>query len=319
MRERVGLLVGALLCAAIPAAAQTPKTPWRVTYIQGVTGNPFYISVGCGGLAEAKKLGVDFNVQGPQQYQPQMQTSVLDAVIAAHPNGIMISEDDPVAMTPTLLQAKARGIKILMIDGDTKDMSVPISNIQSDDTKGGALAADALAKLVDGKGEVMALMNSPAALVARERLEGFQDEIKKYPGIKYLGVQYSNNETSRAAQAVSSTAAAHPGLVGVFAITTNNTEGAATGVRDAERVGKIKVVGFDTSDPIVQDIRKGLVSADVVQAPYQIGELGVETMVDALEGKTVPRELRTPFVVATPRNVDSPEVTKFIYVTRCGG
>ncbi len=317
MKRCTGLVLGALLCLPLPAMAQTASKAWRITYIQGVTGNPFYISVGCGGAAEAKKLGVDFNVQGPQQYEPQLQTRVLDAVIAAHPNGIMISEDDPVAMTPTLLQAKAAGIKIVMIDGDTKNRSVPISNIQSDDVRGGGLAADALAKVIHGKGQVMALMNSPAALVARERLEGFQNEIKKYPGVKYIGVQYSNNDTSRAAQAVSSTAAAHPKLVGVFAITTNNTEGAATGVREAEEVGKIKIVGFDTSDPIVQDIRKGLVEADVVQAPYQIGEIGVQTMVDALEGKAVPREIRTPFVIATPKNIDTPEVKKYVYITSC--
>ena len=317
MRRYTTLVLGALLCLPLPAIAQTAKKPWRITYIQGVTGNPFYISVGCGSAAEAKTLGVDVNVQGPQLYQPQLQTSVLDAVIAAHPDGIMISEDDPVAMTPTLLQAKAAGIKIIMIDGDTLNMSVPISNIQSDDVKGGGLAADALATSIHGKGQVMALMNSPAALVARERLDGFRDEIKKYPGIKYLGVQYSNNDTSRAAQAVSSTAAAHPGLVGVFAITTNNTEGAATGVREAEEVGKIKIVGFDTSDPIVQDVRKGLVAGDVVQAPYQIGEIGVQTMVDALDGKKVPREIRTPFVVATPANIDTPGVKKYIYVTSC--
>lgn len=317
MRRYTTLVLGALLCLPLPAMAQTAKKPWRITYIQGVTGNPFYISVGCGSAAEAKTLGVDVNVQGPQLYQPQLQTSVLDAVIAAHPDGIMMSEDDPVAMTPTLLQAKAAGIKIIMIDGDTLNMSVPISNIQSDDVKGGGLAADALATSIHGKGQVMALMNSPAALVARERLDGFRDEIKKYPGIKYLGVQYSNNDTSRAAQAVSSTAAAHPGLVGVFAITTNNTEGAATGVREAEEVGKIKIVGFDTSDPIVQDVRKGLVAGDVVQAPYQIGEIGVQTMVDALDGKKVPREIRTPFVVATPANIDTPGVKKYIYVTSC--
>jgi ribose transport system substrate-binding protein len=317
MRRYTTLVLGALLCLPLPAMAQTAKKPWRITYIQGVTGNPFYISVGCGSAAEAKTLGVDVNVQGPQLYQPQLQTSVLDAVIAAHPDGIMISEDDPVAMTPTLLQAKAAGIKIIMIDGDTLNMSVPISNIQSDDVKGGGLAADALATSIHGKGQVMALMNSPAALVARERLDGFRDEIKKYPGIKYLGVQYSNNDTSRAAQAVSTTAAAHPGLVGVFAITTNNTEGAATGVREAEEVGKIKIVGFDTSDPIVQDVRKGLVAGDVVQAPYQIGEIGVQTMVDALDGKKVPREIRTPFVVATPANIDTPGVKKYIYVTSC--
>ena len=58
---------------------------------------------------------------------------------------------------------------------------------------------------------------------------------------------------------------------------------------------------------------------DIVQAPYEIGELGLQTMVDALGGKQVPREQYRAFVVATPQNVDTPEVKKFIYVTRCRG
>ena len=167
-------------------------------------------------------------------------------------------------------------------------------------------------------GEVMALMNSPAALVARERLEGFEAGIKRHPGMKYLGVQYSNNQTARAAQAVTATVAAHPGLVGVFAISTNNTEGAATGAREAGLVGRVKIVGVAPSDPIVEDIRHGLVAGDVVQAPYQMGQLGVQALVDALEGRPVQREQRTEFVLATPANVDAPDIKKFIYVTRCG-
>ena len=83
------------------------------------------------------------------------------------------------------------------------------------------------------------------------------------------------------------------------------------------RYGKIKIVGFDTSDPIVEDIRKGIVQADVVQYPYQVGILGVKMMVDALNGKPVEREVHTPFVVATPANVDTADVKKFIYKTTC--
>jgi ribose transport system substrate-binding protein len=260
---------------------------------------------------------VTFDTQGPQQYQPQLQMRVLDAVIASQPDGIMFTADDPVAMTPTLLQAKALGIKILSIDGDLKDMNVAISNIQSDNIDGGTQAAQILAKLIGDKGEVMAMMNSPAAAVSQQRLKGFQDEIAKHPDIKYLGVQYSDNQTAKAAAIISSTVAAHPDLVGVFTITTNNTEGAATGVREAQRLGKIKIVGFDTSDPIVQDIRQGIVSADVVQYPYRVGQLGLEMMVDALEGKSIEREVQTPFVIATPENIDTPDVQKFIYKTHC--
>ena len=291
--------------------------PHRITFIQSLTGNPFYDTVACGGLEAAKKLGVDFNIQGPAQYQPQMQMRVLDAVIASHPDGILFAATDPVALTPTLLQAKAQGIKILSIDGDLKDMSVAIANIQSDNIDGGTQAAQHLAQLIGEKGEVMAMMNSPSAAVAQQRLQGFTTEIAKHPNITYLGVQYSNNQTSKAAAIVSSTVAAHPDLAGIFTITTNNTEGAATGVRESQRVGKIKIVGFDTSDPIVEAIRSGLVSADVVQYPYKVGQLGVEMMVQALDGKAIEREVHTPFVIATPENIDTPEVQQFVYKARC--
>ena len=308
-----------LSLAALPSAghAQAPAKQYKIIYIQGVTGNPFYMSVTCGGAEAAKRLGVTFDAQGPAQYTPALQMRVLNAVIAGQPDGIMFTSDDPVALTATLLEAKERGIKIISIDGDVKDMGVALSNIQSDNYQGGQQAGRILAELIGDKGKVMALMNSPAANVAQQRLFGFQDEIAKHPGISYIGVQYSNNQTAKAASIITSTVAAHPDLTGVFTITTNNTEGAATGVREAQMEGKIKIVGFDTSDPIVEALRKGVVSADIVQYPYRVGQLGVEMMVDALQGKPVERQVNTPFVVATPQNVDTPEVQKFIYRTNC--
>jgi len=306
-----------LSVAALPLAARAENKPLKITYIQGVTGNPFYMSVACGGAEAAKRLGIAFDSQGPQQYTPALQMRVLNAVIAAQPDGIMFTADDPVALTATLLDAKERGIKILSIDGDVKDMSVAVSNIQSDNVEGGTEAAKKLAELIGDKGEVLALMNSPAANVAQQRLQGFQEEIAKHTGITFLGVQYSNNQTAKAASIITSTVAAHPDLAGVFTITTNNTEGAATGVREAQREGKIKIVGFDTSDPIVEAIRKGIVAADIVQYPYRIGQLAVEMMADALNGKAVERQVHTPFVIATPANIDTPKVQKFIYRTNC--
>lgn len=310
-------LVLSLALSSTAGHAQAPTKPYRIIYIQGVTGNPFYMSVSCGGAEAAKRLGVTFDAQGPQQYTPALQMRVLDAVIAGQPDGILFTADDPVALNATLQDAKARGIKIISIDGDVKDMSIALSNIQSDNYQGGQQAGKILAELLGEKGKVMALMNSPAANVAQQRLFGFQDELKKHPGITYIGVQYSNNQTAKAAGIITATVAANPDLTGVFTITTNNTEGAATGVREAQMEGKIKIVGFDTSDPIVEAIRKGIVSADVVQYPYHVGQLGVEMMVDALQGKPVERQVKTPFVVATPQNIDTPEVQKFIYRTTC--
>ena len=311
------IIATALLLALPLAHAQAAEKNYKITYIQGVTGNPFYMSVACGAAEAAKRLGVTFDSQGPQQYTPALQMRVLDAVIAGQPDGIMFTADDPVALTATLIEAKQRGIKIMSIDGDLKDMGVAIANIQSDNVEGGRQAGAALAKLIDGKGKVMALMNSPAANVAQQRLAGFKEAIAKFPDIEFLGVQFSNNQTAKAASIITSTIAANPDLVGVFTITTNNTEGAATGIREAQREGKIKIVGFDTSDPIVEAIRSGIVAADIVQYPYRVGQLGLENMVAALDGKPIDREITTPFVVATPQNIDTPEVQKYIYRTNC--
>lgn len=313
---RAALVVVSGLALTV-GAASAQAAERKVTYIQGLTGNPFYTTVACGGAAAAKALGVQFSAQGPRQWDPALQTQVLNAVMAAHPDAIMISVNDPVAMVPALLQAKEQGIKIVTIDGDTNRDDLAVTNIQSDNVKGGTLAGQTMAELLGGKGEVMALNNAPGTDVSSERLDGFKAAIKAFPGITFLGVQYSGNQTAKAAALVSSTMAAHPHLAGVFAITTNNTEGAVTGVRESQATGRIKVVGFDTSDPIVEDIRKGLVDADVVQFPYGVGQIGLQSAVAALDGKPVERQQRTPFILATPKNIDTAEVQHFVYKTHC--
>jgi ribose transport system substrate-binding protein len=139
----------------------------------------------------------------------------------------------------------------------------------------------------------------------------------KHPGIKYLGVKYSHNEVANAANIVSTTAGSNSDLVGVYTVETNNTEGAITGVREAHKEGKIKIVGYDTSDPIVQALHDGKLQGDIVQYPYGEGQKGVETLANAIDGKQVPRNQSAPFVVATPDNVDTPKVQKYIYKLNC--
>jgi len=307
--------VGLISTAA--AGAKTGGSAYRVVYIPGLTGNPFYSTVACGAESVAKSLNVDFSVQGAPTFAVTAQTPIVQAVTASHPNAIMISNDDPKAMIPSLLAAQNAGIKIVNIDGDLADMSIGVTNIQSDNTLGGQLAGAAMGKLIHGKGTVVIIDNSPGYPISEERRDGFLDAMKKFPGITVLPVQYSNNSPATAASIVTSTASAHSDFAGVYTVETNNTEGAITGVRDAHLVGKVKIVGYDTSDPIVAGIESGIVSADIVQYPYGEGRLGLESAVKAIQGKAVPREQSQPFVVATPSNIHTATVQRFIYKTSC--
>jgi ribose transport system substrate-binding protein len=220
-------------------------------------------------------------------------------------------------MIVPLKRAESAGIKVMTIDGDLADTSIAVANIQSDNLEGGRLAGERMAKLIGGKGTVISIDNDPGFPISEARVKGFNDAIAKYPGIKNLGVKYSHNEVAEAANIVSTTAGSNPDLVGVYAAETNNTEGAITGVREGKKEGKISIVGYDTSDPIVQALRDGKVQGVIVQYPYGEGQKGIETLVKAIDGGKVERNQTAPFVVATPENVDDPKVQQYIYKLNC--
>jgi ribose transport system substrate-binding protein len=289
----------------------------KIVYIPGLTGNPFYSTVACGGQSVASKYNVDFSVQGAPEFDVAKQTAVLNAVIAKKPDAIMISHTDPKAMIPPLKRAKDAGIKVMTIDGDLADTGIAVSNVQSNNLEGGRLAGEQMAKLVGENGSVIAIDNDPGFPISEQRVEGFKKAIAAHPGIKFLGVKYSHNEVANAANIVSTTAGSNSDLKGVYTAETNNTEGAITGVREAKKDGQIHVVGYDTSDPIVQALHDDKLGGNIVQYPFGEGQMGVETLVKAVKGESVPRNQSAPFVVATPGNVDTPKVQKYIYKLNC--
>ena len=289
----------------------------KIVYIQGMSGIPFYQTVACGATEQAKKDGVQFSYQGASEWDVAKQTQIVNAVVAGKPDAIMISVTDTKAMIAPLAKAKAAGIPVIGIDDTLQDDSIMETYIQSDSVEGGKLAGQKMGELLGGRGSVMALNNEPGTPIGDARVEGFKQGIAAFPGIKFLGVQYTQNTTAKAANIASTTASANPGLAGIFGVTTNNTEGAVTGLREAGKTGKVKLVGYDTSEPIVQALSKGAADALVVQYPFGEGKAGIESAKKIWAGEAVEKKQSSPFVVATKENLDSAEVQEYIYKTDC--
>jgi ribose transport system substrate-binding protein len=290
----------------------------KIVYIPGLTGVAFYSSVSCGAASEAKRLGASFDTQGDATFAVDKQTAVLNAVVATKPDAIMISITDPKAMVAPLLKAKNAGIKIIGIDGDLDDKTVMSTNIQSDNLKGGALAAGRLGDVMGGKGTVVTVDNAAGSIISDDRFNGFKTEMTaKYPNIKVLGRQFSANSTDKAASIVKASVANDPTISGVYALETANTQGAATGVQQSGKKGSVHIVGYDTSDPIIAAIKAGSVDGTVAQYPLGEGVTGVDSAITLINGGTVPRDQGEPFFMVTPANVSSAQAQKFIYKTTC--
>lgn len=288
----------------------------KIVYVQGQSGNPFFTSVTCGAKAEAKKLGVQFSYQGGKDYSPQSQTPVLNGVIASKPDAIVISPMVGKAMVGPLSQAKAQGIDLVFVDTSSQD-GLAASFVASDNEQGGRLAAQKLAEQVGDKGTVLLEGSTPGISSTDARNKGFLEEMKKHPNIQVLTPQYSNGQPSKATSDVSAQLSAHPDLAGIFAVSTQEVEGASAALRNAHKDGAVKLIGFDTAPPILDDVRKGVVQGLVVQEPLTMGAKAVEQAVDAITGKPTQPEIHTPFVFLTKDNMDDPSVSKFIYKTDC--
>ncbi len=298
--------------AATPAAAAatTVTAPakasknYNIQFLQGVTGDQFYITMQCGAQEEAAKLGVTVSTQGPQKFDPTLQKPILDSIVAGRPDAIMVAPTDVQAMQQPLEQAAAAGIKVVLVDTTTNDPSYAASAIASDNEGGGRAAFEAIKKLRPEGGKVMVMNVDPGISTTDARAKGFEEAVKADSKFQYVGVQYSHNDPATAAQLIGAQLQKDPDLVGVFATNLFSAEGSATGIRQAGKSGQVQVVGFDAGPNQIQALRQGTVQALVAQDPGVIGKFGVDEAVTALEGGENTKDVQTGFTIITQENLD---------------
>jgi ribose transport system substrate-binding protein len=275
---------------------------YKMTLIAGVKGDEFYITMNCGAQEEAKKLGVTLDFQGPDEFDAAQQTPIVDAVTAKSPDAILIAPTDTKALFAPITQA-AQNSKIVLVDTTLDDPSMAVSQIASDNIAGGKTAAETLLKLIGGKGKVMVVNVKPGISTTDQRGKGFEEGVKGKPGVTYLGQEYSNDDPAKAAAIVTAALAKNPDLKGIFATNLFSAEGSASGLRQAGKLGDVKIVGFDAGPKQVQDLKDGLVQALIAQKPADIGAQGVEQAYNALEGKPTTKKIGTESVSITKDNL----------------
>ena len=290
----------------------------QLALVAGVDNEPFYYTMECGAKAEATKLGYTLDFKAPAKFDAGLQNPIITAEVNDKPAGALIVPDSDTASAGPMQQLKNAGTKIVEVDTSLKDSSIALSSISSDNTQGGTLAADTLGKLVNGKpGSVLALDTVAGTSTTDQRAQGFAAEITaKYPNLKLLTTEFTNNDPAVAAQKVTAAIASTPDLVGIFATNLNTGQGAATGLGNAHKVGQIQLVGFDASPNEVTDLRSGQFQALIAQEPGTIGKDGVDQVVNAINGKPVTKTIPTDLVSITQANMDSNQ--QFFYTqTKC--
>ena len=225
-----------------PFAGNAKEEYYMVTFVSGIE---YWKGCFAGMKDAADLLGVKAIYTGAPQADVNQQVTVLEQVTAKRPAGIAVTCSNPDGLRAPIDKAIEAGIPVVTFDADSP-LSKRYCYLGTGNYNAGAMAARYLAKLIGGKGEV-AVSTVTGQLNHEERKAGFMETLEKeYPNVKVVNVGNDNNDQTIAATLVAGFLQAHPNLSGVFCTDALGGVGAATAVREANKVGKVRIVSFDT-------------------------------------------------------------------------
>ncbi len=285
----------------------------QIAVIPKATSHVFWIAVQSGAMAAGKELGVDVLWNGPSaetEYSRQIQ--IVDSMVARHVDGIAIAAAERKALVQAVERATGAGIPVTVFDSGL-DSEKYMTFVATNNVEGGKMAARELARLIGGEGNVALLMHAPGSQSTMDREKGFEDTIAAdFPKIKIVARQFSQSDRAKGRAAAENFLAANPGLKGIFASAEPGSVGASLAIKARELQDKVMLVGFDSSESLIEDLKEGSVDALVVQDPFKIGYESVRTLVDKLSGKEPPKRMDLSARIVRKADLEKSEIRKLL-------
>ena len=320
MRKICLAFLALLAACSTPGEATKAKPTFKIAVIpQGAT-HEFWKSIHAGAVKAARDLKVEgievtlFWKAPLREDDREQQVQVVEGFLAQGISGIVLAPFDRRALVRPVEEAKRAGIPTVVLDSGL-DSDEVVSFLASNNHHGGELAAEQMAKLLDGKGKVLLLRYQEGVASTEAREQGFVEKIRTFPGIELISSdQYAGGTRDTAKTAAENLLNRYGNQIqGIFTPNESSTSGTLLALEDLKKAGKIKFIGFDTSDAFVDAMRAGTLHGIVVQNPFRMGELGVRTMVDHLLGKAVEKKVDTGVQLITPDRLDAPESQQLLH------
>ena len=324
MRKILSLIAiaGAIFVFACTRPGTSPgaKKKLTIAVIPKGTTHEFWKSIHAGSNKAASELtakGNDVEViwKGPlREDDREQQIQVVEGFTSQGVDGIVLAPLDNRALARPVQEAKQAGVPTVIIDSALESNAI-VSFVATDNRKGGMLAAERIGQLLNGKGKVLMLRYQEGSASTQDREDGFLEQIKKYPDIQLISTdQYAGATRDMAKRASENLLNSFGDVVqGIFTPNESSTAGMLLALQDIGKAGKVMFVGFDASQPFIDAMNKNQLHGIVVQNPFNMGYLGVLTMVDHLGGKPVQQRIDTGVTMVTKDNLGSPDIQALLH------
>ncbi|MFQ5628457.1 MAG: substrate-binding domain-containing protein [bacterium] len=293
-----------------------------ISVIPKGTTHVFWQAIHAGAVKAARELEVDVLWVGPEREDNrQQQIALVDNQVLRQVDGIVLAPTDQMALRRPVRAAVQKNIPVVIIDSGLADSEdIYTSFIATDNREGGRMAGRELAKLLDGKGRVILLRLQEGSASTTNREEGFLETIAQFPGIEVASSEQYGGATVASGQQVAENLIlrfldeqGNLPIDGIFCCNETTTYGMLQALRRFRLAGKVKFIGFDSAPPLIEAMRQNELHGLIIQDPFKMGYLGVKTMVQHLQGQSVPKRIDSGVTFVSHTDVDKPALQHLIH------
>lgn len=264
--------------------------------------NPFFVDLNEGIKKVVEGQGGKLIALDPQ-LDVNKQISQMEDLIAQKVDGIFLNPVDWKGIKPGLEAAQKAGIPVFVVDAPVFDDNLVVTTVASDNWNAGVLAAKDMIKKVGEKANVV-ILEHPTAKSAIDRTKSFEEEIKKYPGIKVVAKQTSDGQLEKAMPVMENIIQANSKIDVVMCLNDPTALGAIAALESANRLNGVSVYGVDGSEDAKKMIKAGKLTATSAQFPKEIGRMAAEAAYKKLNGEKIEHEIKVPVELIDQANVD---------------
>ena len=311
------MLKRTLMASAIAFAAAGAAQAGEIAVIVKTTNSNFWQNVNKGASAAIDgQSDITMTFDGPaSESDIAAEVNMVDNAVNKGVAGIVLAPSDPDALVPAVKRANEAGIPVAIIDSALSDAGKGTYQtfLSTDNCAAGKLAADRMIELTGGEGKVAVM--SYVAGVGSEigRVGCFVDKIKADSKIEIVGPYYSQSQMATALNQTTDVLAANPDLKGIFGANEPTAVGMGRAIKQAGKAGQVAAIGFDGNKDLQDFVKDGTLNAILVQGSFQMGEKGVQAIMELMDGKSVEPQIDTGVVLVTKDNIDSDEAQNVLY------
>lgn len=280
-------MAAAVLLLSLSGCMGDPNAgdPHKVALVVKSSETQFFLSMFAGAEAAAAEYNIDLTITAPESEEDYVaQNLLVEQAVHDGAEAIVFSATDYENTAVAIDSAAQKGVSIVAIDSDVNSTAVA-TYIGTDNYAAGRMAAQAALERTEGQLNVGIINYGLNSANGQERERGACDALEESGRAQVVQVVHTLAEAGAAQADTVTLLQQNPEINVLLAFNEPTSVGAAGAVRELGLSDTVFLVGFDSNVETVDDLQTGAVDALVVQNPYAMGYLGVESAYKLLSGQ----------------------------------